>query len=129
MRKFQEEWKGVRIGLGFFLTVSACLAITAYGAATLGSLPTVSSGSGLTSTAWNDLVGHVNTLATQPSIRAWANFDGGYHTPCSTTCSIRGSSNVTSIVRTGVGRYTVTLSTPMPDTKYAVVFGAPGIVW
>ncbi len=129
MPKFQEEWRGMRIGIAFFLTVSVCVAITAYATAAWGALPTVSSGSGLTATMWNDLVGQVNTMANQPSIRAWANFDGGYYTACSPGCSMRGSSNIASITRTSAGHYTVTFTNPMPDAKYAVVFGGPGIIW
>lgn len=47
-------------------------------------------------------------------IKAWANFVGS-------TGSINGSSNVLSITRTSVGRYTVALTNPMVDTNYAVI--------
>lgn len=117
------------MGISFFLTVSACVAITAFATASWGALPTVSTGSGLTSTMWNDLVSQVNTMANQPSIKAWGNFDGGYYTACSPGCPIRGSSNIASITRTSAGHYAVTFTNPMPDTKYAVVFGGPGIIW
>lgn len=38
-------------------------AVSVFASAAWGALPTVNTGSGLTSTAWNDLVGHVNALA------------------------------------------------------------------
>ena len=47
------------------------------------------------------------------SCRAWANFDGA-------NGAIRGSGNIASVVRTGVGNYTVTLTTPMQNANYAV---------
>ncbi|MDQ1343726.1 MAG: hypothetical protein QG650_446 [Patescibacteria group bacterium] len=55
--------KGIRMGIGFFIGIGSMWAIVAFAAATWGNLPTVSSGSGLTSTAWNDVVGQVNVLA------------------------------------------------------------------
>lgn len=48
--------------------------------------------------------------------RAWAVFDGtltGTNAPLA-------SGNVTSITRNGVGDYSVTFTTPMPDINYAV---------
>jgi hypothetical protein len=50
-------------------------------------------------------------------VRAWVNFDGtsGVATP------IRASGNVASVVRDTTGRYTITLTTAMADTNYAIV--------
>lgn len=45
--------------------------------------------------------------------RAWVNFNGA-------NGDIRASVNVSSVVRTGTGRYTVTFSTAMPDANYCV---------
>ena len=46
--------------------------------------------------------------------KAWVLFNGGG------TVSILGSSNISSITDRGVGLYTINLSTPMPNTNYAV---------
>jgi hypothetical protein len=45
--------------------------------------------------------------------RAWVNFNG-------TNGSIRASGNVSSVVRNGVGDYTINFTTAMPDANYAV---------
>jgi hypothetical protein len=47
--------------------------------------------------------------------RAWVNFNG------TGAVAIRGSGNVTSITDGGSGNYTVTFTTAMADTNYAVV--------
>jgi len=52
--------------------------------------------------------------------RAWVNFDG------TGTVSIRASGNVSSITDTGTGRFTVNLTTAMPDANYGVAI-ATGI--
>jgi hypothetical protein len=46
--------------------------------------------------------------------RAWVNFDG------TGTVAIRASGNVSSVTRINNGRYTVNLSTAMPDANYSV---------
>jgi hypothetical protein len=53
------------------------------------------------------------TLLPKFDCRAWVNFNG-------TNGSIRASGNVSSVVRNGVGDYTVNFSTAMPDANYAV---------
>jgi len=47
--------------------------------------------------------------------RAWVNFDG------TGTVSIRASGNVSSITDEGTGRYTVNLTTAMPDNNYSAL--------
>lgn len=47
--------------------------------------------------------------------RAWVNFEGS-----ASGATIRGSQNVASVTRNAAGDYTVTLTTAMPDTNYAV---------
>lgn len=47
--------------------------------------------------------------------RAWVNFNGAG------TPAIRAAVNVSSITDNGLGRYTVNLTTAMPDANYAVV--------
>jgi hypothetical protein len=49
--------------------------------------------------------------------RAWVNFDG-------TNGSIRASGNVSSVTRTSTGRYTVNLTTAMPDANYTAFVDA-----
>jgi hypothetical protein len=51
--------------------------------------------------------------------RAWVNFEGS-----ASGATIRGSQNVASVTRNAAGDYTVTLTTAMPDTNYAVVVNA-----
>lgn len=51
--------------------------------------------------------------------RAWVNFQGS-----ASGATIRGSQNVASVTRNAAGNYTVTLTTAMPDTNYAVVVNA-----
>jgi hypothetical protein len=46
--------------------------------------------------------------------RAWVNFNG------QGTVAIRASGNVSSITDGGVGKYTVNLTTAMPDANYAI---------
>lgn len=57
-------------------------------------------------------------LATQNGMtgiaKAWANFNG-------TNAVIRGSFNISSITRNSTGNYTVSFTTAMPNTNYAVV--------
>lgn len=51
--------------------------------------------------------------------RAWVNFQGS-----ASGATIRGSQNVASVTRNAAGNYTVTLTTAMADTNYAVVVNA-----
>ncbi len=53
------------------------------------------------------------SVATAYGCRAWVNFDG------TGTVAIRASGNVSSITDNGTGRYTVNLTTAMPDVNYA----------
>jgi hypothetical protein len=58
--------------------------------------------------------------------RAWVNFDGtkdttGAASTANTNRLIRGSGNVTSVLRNSVGNYTVTFTTAMPDANYSAV--------
>lgn len=48
--------------------------------------------------------------------RAWVQFNG-------TAATVTGSSNFSSITRGGAGSYTAVMTTAMPDTNYAAVFG------
>ena len=50
-------------------------------------------------------------------VRAWVNFDG---TGTIDSSSIRASGNVSSISDNATGKYSVKLTTAMPDTNYAV---------
>lgn len=57
--------------------------------------------------------------------RAWVNFDGtkdttGAASTSNTNRLIRGSGNVTSVLRNGVGDYTITFTTAMPDANYSI---------
>jgi hypothetical protein len=52
------------------------------------------------------------SVATAYGCRAWVNFDG------TSTVTIRGSANVSSITDNGTGDYTVNFTTAMPDANY-----------
>ena len=58
------------------------------------------------------------SAATAYGCRAWVNFNG------TGTVAIRASGNVSSITDRGVGRYSVNLTTAMPDANYSVVVSA-----
>ena len=55
--------------------------------------------------------------------RAWVNFDGtdGSTIDGEFRCDIRGSGNVSKVVRVSTGRYAVTFTTALPDANYAAV--------
>jgi len=55
------------------------------------------------------------SVATAYGCRAWVNFNG------TSTVSIRGSGNVSSITDNGTGDYTVNFTTAMPDANYATI--------
>ena len=62
-----------------------------------------------------------STSATNPiqgSAKAWVNFNGV------TTASIRASYNVSSVTRTATGIYTVSFTSALADTNYAVIGSA-----
>jgi hypothetical protein len=70
----------------------------------------------------------LNSTGTAPvyGCRAWVNFDGtrdstGAASTANTARFIRASGNVTSVVRNGVGDYTVNFTTAMPDANYSIV--------
>jgi hypothetical protein len=49
-------------------------------------------------------------------VRAWANINGTVG-----SVSVRQGGNVSGVVRNQLGRYTITFSTPMQDTNYAII--------
>ncbi len=55
--------------------------------------------------------------------RAWVNFDGtaGSTVDGEFRCTVRGSGNVSKVVRNATGDYTVSFTTAMPDANYAAV--------
>lgn len=72
--------------------------------------------------------GLVNASGSAPvyGCRAWVNFDGtrnATNTGASTNGAnvlIRASGNVSSVLKNGTGDYTITFTTGMPNTNYAV---------
>ena len=46
--------------------------------------------------------------------RAWVNFDGN-------TGAIRTQSNISSVVRSSIGQFTISIDTDMPDANYAII--------
>lgn len=90
--------------------------------ANLKSKPTTVAGFGITDMGAQS-VNSANKLQTATgsapcyAARAWVNFNG------QGSIAIIGSGNVASVVRNGVGDYTINFETNMPSAGYAVVSG------
>ena len=73
-----------------------------------------------------------STLYPEFACRAWVNFDGTRNeadtgaSVIGQNVKIRASGNVSSVVKNGVGDYTVNFTTAMPDVNYCPLFGAWG---
>ena len=63
-----------------------------------------------------------NTALPLFGCRAFVNFNGTSYTDVSGVnhCAIRSSGNVSKVVRTGQGAYTITFTIAMPDANYAI---------
>ena len=59
-------------------------------------------------------------VAGASPVKAWVNFDGVGG------ATVRGSLNVSSVVRNGTGDYRITFSSAMPNTNYAVIVSTGG---
>lgn len=59
----QDFVRGIRIGSGILATLAVGWAGVSFAAATWGALPNATTGTQLSSAAWNDIVGQLNTLA------------------------------------------------------------------
>lgn len=57
----QDFVRGIRIGTGILAVLAVGWAGVSFAAATWGALP--NAGTTLSSTAWNDIVGQINTIA------------------------------------------------------------------
>jgi len=96
--------------------------ITINGSGTLTGISTGGLPDGCIST--DDLANNAVTTAKLGSgeasglCKAWVNFNG------TGTVAIRASYNVSSITDSGVGQYTVNLTTAMPDTNYVPLVGS-----
>ena len=66
------------------------------------------------------------TSGTAPyyGVRSWCKFDGSGTNGLN--CSISGSGNVASVLKTDSGTFTLTFSTAMPDANYAITYSAGG---
>ena len=115
----------------------------------MGTLQVGGTTLGVKNTVTNKVdLSNTGTLDSVPFFvcRAWVNFDGvdtSSANPLSftntnatnhgdsnsageTLCAIRGSGNVSKVVRNGTGDYTITFTTNMPDANYCVVGSAGG---
>ena len=86
-----------------------------------GNLTGNVTGNADTSTKFSTTTGSAPAYAC----RAWVNFDGtkdttGAVSTANTNRLIRASGNVTSVLRTSTGGYTITMTTPMSDANYCV---------
>lgn len=147
MSRFQDYFRGVRIGVGFCVSVAAVVAGIAFAAAPWGSLPNAATNTPVSSNAWNDIVFQLNALAGSIGVsggnvgigvasptaaklevngdvkatnvaKAWVTFNG-------TNLAVLDSYGVSSVTRqtsySAVGAYKVTWSKPFANTSYAVV--------
>ena len=64
-----------------------------------------------------DLSGSNTNLFNEFKCRAWVNFNGTTSSPS----TIRGSGNVTSIIKNSTGDYTINFTTAMPDENYSII--------
>jgi hypothetical protein len=86
--------------------------VAASGTAGVISAPTIRSAAAATAPLFQDSAGtQIGTLC-----RAWGNctISGG-------VLILNSSFNITSVARTGVGLYTITMTTPMPNANYAII--------
>jgi len=61
---FRKDFiRGIRIGTGILSTLALGWAGISFATATWGALPNATTGSPVSSTAWNDVVEQVNTIA------------------------------------------------------------------
>lgn len=86
----------------------------------------VNSTTGAVTSVIPDLMPSNSTLYPSFACRAWVNFDGtrdstGASNTNNTNRFIRGSGNVSSVLRNGTGDYTITFTTAMPDVNYSAV--------
>ena len=89
----------------------------------------VNSTTGAVTSVVPDLIGSNTTLYPSFACRAWVNFDGtrdstGASNTNNTNRFIRGSGNVSSVLRNGTGDYTITFTTAMPDANYTPTISA-----
>jgi hypothetical protein len=105
--------------------------------ATLGFTPLNKAGDTMTGllVLSGDATANLNPVTKQQldastSVRTWVNFNGGKNTSgvldvtgvvTNTSRLIRGSLNVASVVRNGVGDYTINFTAPLVDTNYLII--------
>lgn len=102
-----------------------------------GSTAATLTTSGITGNLTGNVTGNADTATTATKLstttgsapsyacRAWVNFDGtrdssGAVSTANTNRLIRASGNVTSVLRNGLGDYTITFTTPMSDANYVM---------
>ena len=78
----------------------------------------LSDGDGSFSWGTGSVVTATSGSAPYYGARAWVNFDG------TGTPSIRQSANVSSLTDNGIGDYTITFTTALPDSSYAAAISA-----
>ena len=112
----------------------------------MGTLQVGGTTLGVKNTTTNKVdLSNTGTLDSLPfyACRAWVNFDGtdsssanplsftdtgatnhgDANSATETLCAIKGSGNVSKVLRTAAGQYTVNFTTAMPDNNYCVVVG------
>jgi hypothetical protein len=97
------------------LQVNGTVTATAFAGPLTGNASSASTVSNSAITAAK-LDGNQSGSAPIFGVRAWANIDGTVG-----SVSVRQGGNVSGVVRNQLGRYTITFSTPMQDTNYAII--------
>lgn len=98
---------------------------TGSGANVLGTSPTIATPT-ITTPVINSATFNPSGSAPVFAARAWVAFDGtrdssGATTSANTNRFIYGSGNVTSVLKTNTGIYTITFTTDLPDANYAIL--------
>lgn len=81
----------------------------------LGTGSTLNAGTSANNLVQLDGSGHIPSSVLASTIRAWVTFDG-----TTSPATIKASSNVSSVINSGSGRYIVNFTTPMTDVNYAL---------
>jgi hypothetical protein len=100
------------------LDVNGTVTATAFAGPLTGNASSATTASTVSNSAITaaKLDGNQSGSAPIFGVRAWANINGTVG-----SVSVRQGGNVSGVVRNQLGRYTITFSTPMQDTNYAII--------